>query len=659
MSTTTQTTTSTSDISSRLAGLRNLIRLYVLAQGVAVCISVLAVGFWLSLAVDWVFEPSSRIRGVVLVLLGLLLLYTVYHWLLRRLLVPLTDRSMAALLERRYRQLGDRLLTVVELSPRSPEVSGFDPAMLSNTRDEVLQMLPQAEVAPVMNFRPLLKAIGLAVLLVASVVSFMSWQTSAAKTWFDRSVLLGDAQWPRATRIIVEGFPRRDGRRMVKVAKGSSLTVKAKADTMLAIPTALQIRYETTEGNTGRPNMTMLKRAVPGRDEYQDFEYVFKNVQSDIVFDVVAIHGGVFGKNDRVRDLVIGAVDSPDLVDVVLQCKYPEYLNRPNEEFSVRLVQPLPEGTQVTIVGRANKDLVAANYSLLTEDPDAPQQTIPIAADDPRTIHVPLGPLATDTRVAFQLHDTDGVSNRQPIRTLIRIVADQPPQVDVSLAGIGKAVTPMAFLPMRGNIWDDHGLSRTWFAYQVDGKDPELRDFEVPTRDAADDLQELLFEVEDVAVTPGQKLSLLVKAADNYGLAGEPQVGTSQRYELQVVTEAQLRAILETRERILRRRFEGIIDEMTRTRDSLSRLVGQDPPDRSAGDDQPGDGESVDGPSPAGAEVAARSRAQRQLSRRILRTEQALQSSDRMRHETQEVADEFGRILLELENNNVSFFDEL
>ena len=43
---------------------------------------------------------------------------------------------------------------------------------------------------------------------------------------------------------------------------------------------------------------------------------------------------------------------------------------------------------------------------------------------------------------------------------------------------------------------------------------------------------------------------------------------------------------------------------------------------------------------------------------RVLRTEEAIQTSDRMAHETREVAAEFDRILLELDNNNVSFLDE-
>ena len=44
---------------------------------------------------------------------------------------------------------------------------------------------------------------------------------------------------------------------------------------------------------------------------------------------------------------------------------------------------------------------------------------------------------------------------------------------------------------------------------------------------------------------------------------------------------------------------------------------------------------------------------------RLLRIETAIQTSDRMQHETASVAEEFERILAELKNNKVAFFEEL
>ena len=640
MATAIPTQTESNDITSRLARLRRLIRVYVALHGLASCVIGLAIGFWLTLAIDWIFEPSVPVRAVILAVVCLGLLYIVLERILRRLMVPLTDRNMAMLLERRYRQLGERLLTVVELEPRKAKLGGYDPTMLQQTRDETLELLQDAEVSPVMNYRPLLRSAIGAVLLIGSIIGLSVWDTATAQTWFNRDVLLGDARWPRATRILVEGF---EDQRTVKVARGSALTIRAKADTAMVLPDALQIRYETAEGSTGKPNMTMLKRAVPGRDDFQDFEYEFKNIQSNIEFDVVAIHGGIFGKNDRVRDLLIRTVDSPDLIEVALQCKFPKYLDRPDEKFQVGLVKPLPEGTDVTMIGTVNKDLIKAEYQILSGDPDAVFEGIDIDANNLRIVRLPLGPLRADTRVDIRLLDHDHVTNHQPIRTSVRIVADEPPQVDVNLVGIGKAITPMAFLPVQGTIRDDHDVTATWFEYQVNSGEKGRRRFELDINainGKGGHEFETQFEVEDVVVQPGQVLTFWVKAADNFGLADKPQISTSQRYSLQVVTEGQLRGILETRERILRRRFESIIEELGRTQDSLTRLVRSA---SSADDDEPEEAPALESSS----------------SRRILRVEQALQASDRMRNETSEIATEIGRILLELENNNVSFLDEL
>ena len=70
---------------------------------------------------DWawtrlVVEPDwpMRVAGLGIVALGLIAI--VYHLILRRAARPLSDANMAVLLERRFGQFGDRLLTTVELT---------------------------------------------------------------------------------------------------------------------------------------------------------------------------------------------------------------------------------------------------------------------------------------------------------------------------------------------------------------------------------------------------------------------------------------------------------------------------------------------------------------------------------------------------------------
>jgi hypothetical protein len=63
-----------------------------------------------------------------------------------------------------------------------------------------------------------------------------------------------------------------------------------------------------------------------------------------------------------------------------------------------------------------------------------------------------------------------------------------------------------------------------------------------------------------------------VKAQDAYDLEQEPHVGSSQRFLLDVVTDSELRALLEKRELSLRQRFEAIHEKMISTRDLITRI---------------------------------------------------------------------------------------
>jgi hypothetical protein len=653
-----------------------MIRAYVLVQGIALVVVTVAICFWVSLAIDYLFEPSRNGRIAILAILGAVVLVVAVRRILLRLIVPLSDKNMAVLLERRNRALDDRLLTVVELSRRQPDKSGYDPRMLASTLDEVNQLIPSARLGRVFRAAPLGNALILAAIFAASIVLFGFWQVEAVEIWANRSLMLGDRQWPRETRIFVEGFPEVDGQRLVKVARGSDLMIRAGADTKLEIPDAVQVRYETAE-TSGRPNMTRLRDAVPGRDPSQFYEYEFKNIQASIDFDVVALHGGLLGKNDRVDGLRIMAVESPDFADAItIGCEFPKYLGMKNETFSVRVVKPLPEGTNVTIKAKANKDLVAAQYRLTLDNPDAAWEDISLDKNKPRDVELALGTLTADTRVEFQLRDIDAVTNQQPIRLLLRITPDEAPRVDVRLVGVGKAVTPVADLPIQGTVWDDHGLSSSWFDFSIDQGDTQKRTFDVPSGGELEATDDVVFGLDELGLAPGQQITLMVKAADNYALAEEPHVGVGQRYDLQIVSEAELRGMLETRERILRRRFESVIAEMQRSRDALSRMAGQPADGTSSAEDSDG-GAAADDPAAPDADKdpakdadadkektveaepdAAENTSARLATIRVLRTEEAIQTSDRMAHETREVAAEFDRILQELDNNNVSFLDE-
>src|SRR5204863_467837 len=115
-------------------------------------------------------EMPQAARGVVLAAVAIGAAYVIYHWLLARLSVPLSDRSMALLMERRHREFHDSLVTTVELNERNDdERDPLTQEMLLNTGRQAVDELRSSHLGQVFNFRPLLRNIVLAVLLIGTI----------------------------------------------------------------------------------------------------------------------------------------------------------------------------------------------------------------------------------------------------------------------------------------------------------------------------------------------------------------------------------------------------------------------------------------------------------------------------------------------------------
>jgi len=650
------------EITARLARLRWYIRGYLCARGLALVLAAVAAAFWVSLALDWLWEPTAAVR---IALLGLAVLaigcVMIRSWL-AHLLVPLSDRNMAMLLERSDSRLDDRLLTVVELTGRQGPNFGFDDRMLAHTGDEARSLIAAVRPLNVLNFRPLMWALALAVLTSLTVVLLHSIYPQTFDTWVRRSLLMGPQRWERDTLISVEGFPADStGRRSIKVAVGGDLDVRALADTSRRIPGKLDLTYYGPDGARLTQSMTKEGTAVPPRDPYQEYFYSFKNIQNTICLSVRAQRERLFDKDDVVENLWIDAVESPALDNLSLRCTYPVYTRakgqEPEDVLAVTGIMPIPEGTQVVVEASATKGLASVQCQIAGEQTKTKMIAVP---EGGRQFQLPLGSIRRNTVVSMTLTDTDGVSNRQPARLQIRVVPDQAPQIDVRLADIGKAITPRARLPLRGTIADDYGLSKTWFEFltslemeqrgkdtpkdedgQAGPKQPRQQSFAMPANGRLSAESGVALDVSSLELRPGSRFYLWVKGADACPLDAEPHVGSSPRIDLDVVTEQQLRGMLEGTELVLRRRFEGIMADLRRTGDSLHRI------------------ETDGAPADSGqADLPAAKHDGRSQSRASIRVAEALERCGWSTHETHDVADQFQRILNELENNRVEHLDE-
>ncbi|MBI3839883.1 MAG: hypothetical protein HY288_18320 [Planctomycetia bacterium] len=635
-------------IESLLARLRRRIRAYVWADGVAAALVLVGVSFWFSLALDWFFELPRLLRVVELIGLGAAVVYILFRFLLERLFVRLADHNMAVLLERRFGQLRDSLLTTVELAEHPDHGAGFNREMLAHTHRDAVARTAQIDLNQVFDTAPLVRRMSLAAALVASVLVFAVAASDALGTWARRSLLVSDESWPRKVHLAVQGFDRGGH---LKIARGSDweLIVKADAAPGREVPEVVQVRYRTLDGAQGRENMSREGVVAPRQGAFQNYAHTFKGVLAPLEFYVL-------GGDDRQGPMYLDVVDSPTISRMTLHCEYPRYMRREPRDVAVAGLVQLPRGTQITLQAEANKPLVSVRIDDLADENTPITHQLDLAAEHgaPQSkFQFSLARLDGDKTLLFTLLDADGIKSHEAVRLALGAVPDEPPQVNVQLKGISAAITSNARLPAGGEISDDYGVMKIWFEYQVDDAPPRQQAFTTPV-DGEEKLAVAdVLEVRDLQLQPKQKLHWAVQAADGFALDAGPNVGSSQQYVLDVVTSEQLRSMLEARELMLRRRFETIVEELTETRNLLSgvTLGPKDEPAKEpskqggatpAPGREPGDAaeEAAENPRPGTAPLS-------------LQVERVLQNCQRSSHETLQVALAFDAIREEMENNRV------
>lgn len=621
-----------------LATVRRRIRRYVWLEGLSATVAVVGVAFWLALAADWLLEPARAVRHSLVVLIFVAAVATLGWLLLRRMLIRLSDHSMAILLERRFGNLQDSLVTAVELTSgraeRSAEFDEFGHQMLAETCEEAWRRSRQIDVGEVFNRRPLVRAFIAAGIVVLSIAAAAVASPDVLRFGLRRLATLTDEPWPRKTHLSIEGFDNANREQVVARGMDFEIHVQAEAAPGLVVPQVVEVRYRTDDGRRDRGMMVREGVASTGRDDFQDYRYVFSSVLSGVTFDVV-------GGDARLRDLRIRVVESPN-ISLSLDCEYPAYMKRAPAEVPVTGVMPLPVGTKISVQAHATKDLRQAQVDYLADDTP---RTRKIELDGSRDFDFSIERLMADQTLSFTLVDTDGVRNRGPIQLALTAVADEPPEIDVELDGIGSAITPQARLPFAGRVQDDYGVNRLWLEHAIDQDDPEETSLSDPSGRSQVDIDQAV-EVSELAVEPGQKLLIGMKAADNRSppAADEPNITSGERFMLDVVSNDQLLTLLETRELNLRQRFDTIIQEVTETRDSLVELEFSK---EATEEKKPAEDDA------SADEEASLSSPEDLLQRNLLRVERAEQNGQKNAEETRGVASSFDRIRTELVNNRI------
>ena len=525
-----------SELQETLAELRSRIRRYVLVEGIALVLVVVCGLFWLSFATDWIYFRVSRLelpgwfRSGFFVLMLCSLAAGVLIWIVTRLLRRLRSRALALIMEKRFPELDDRLITAVELAENGEDQGPpLSSAMQRQTLRDASTSVRNLDVSAVFDRRPLNRAVFVAALLATSIAGFGIANAAAVGRWYHAFVLAEENYWdPFRKSSLDVSVVSQPGERIRRLSsdeayrhpRGADLVVRVDVPEGKVVPEQVTLHYRTIgESGSGRGRVTMTQIGD------RTFRHALTRAVDDHQLWVV---GGDFTNRLAYR---VEAVDPPTIDRITLDCDYPNYTGM--DAFADQLIPvqgsqvSLPVGTRFLLRAEVNKPLVGLRLRcpvfdldvrrmLSASDDENPPNSRHNALSIPREgeqnpTSVPLDPavaeewfteegglltlplvlspsaddelahlasadvgpatfipIPPDVPLQFELFDVDDVQSSEPIRLTVNGIVDLPPTVETRLKGIGRSVTRLASIPIEGAITDDYGVAGARFGYRVD-----------------------------------------------------------------------------------------------------------------------------------------------------------------------------------------------
>lgn len=585
-------------LSGLLQSLRQRIRRYIVIDSLLAIAAVVLGAFWIGLALDYLpvqvggTEMPRLARTLLLLVVAVAVISIAITMLMGRLHRKLPDDSLALLVERQHPQIGGRLVTAVQLQEPGREGDSHSNVMLKRVHDQAAKVIDEVDPNKVFRWQPLVRKGMIAGPLAFCVLVFVVMSPSAFGLALSRLTLLSDQPWPRRADLemvgvelpIVTAAEEENAapqlvafeNQVMRLPRGSNgtLRIRARADGA-ELPVVCTVYYRTDDGTRGQSNMRRVGRIVDG---YQSF--VLDGPPLADLSESMLL--SVRGLDDRLDNFRIEAVEPPAITSMNVQVRYPDYLRSEGAtEFDLQTDYQaglrIREGSTVSLVGTSSRQLGGIDVLLKTDTGNV--DTVPLTlSEDGTQFDLPIAQFNSATTVRLVPRDTDGISAQAAYRYFLGVVLDEPPLLDVSLDGIGTAVTPAVRIPIKANATDDYGVEKLdLFVTTTDelgetssaGLAPPLdRDGNAET---VIDLREMINAKRFPEVIPGDAISLFGEAADAYDLEGN-HLTRSEVYRLQVVTPEQLLALLERRELALRARLEQTVTETRNLRDTLNLL---------------------------------------------------------------------------------------
>ncbi|MFN9721154.1 MAG: hypothetical protein ACK58L_20850 [Planctomycetota bacterium] len=330
--------------------------------------------FWVTTTLDlgW-FELQRLELPVGLRVLLLAIMVPVGLWVIgRQIFIPLIrrvrDSDVALLLERRFPQFQDRLVTAVESSKGVSLEGPLSRPMLERSVDEAARIADQVSADEVFDPTTLQRLSLVAGGFAASILLLGLIQPQLIHRWWSAFIRCDEVYHPRTTDLQVVAiaqpgdrrveFQWTEERQLYKHARGADLELELSVPeggpaegSEWVVPDRVRIDVIRADGSRSRTYVT------PTADSGRVFRFVVTRLQEPVEVELLA---GDFRSRNPYR---IDIVNPPGLDTMTLDCQYPDYTGWNSlRERKLKVTGSeisLPTGTLFDLKAAASKPLRA------------------------------------------------------------------------------------------------------------------------------------------------------------------------------------------------------------------------------------------------------------------------------------------------------------
>ena len=558
-----------SPIVARLAELRAALTRWVLTKGLARWVLLILAIIVIDIVLDRLFKMDFAQRSIMLVVMITLGVGLFYWRVLRPMVSRISDDALLHQIETRYPQLNEKLISGAQLAQLSDlEDKGVSKELADATIDGSIELAKSMDFGETINRKEHRKnqtTLGFGVGFLALIVLGI-FQTEFLSTWFNRNILLGNAQWPQATYLKVVGVE--DGVLVLPRGTDHRLIVEVTENSRIQdVSVTLEIE---------NPNGTAIHTMKPtGKLGGREHLFVMHNVSSEMTLKA---HGG----DDETDSIDVLLVEPPAILDLKMSAEFPDYTRMPAQPLEGPGPHSLLPGSKIKGSVSVNKHLRSA-----TVGNDQQKWDLDAAGDQNYEFSFPGNNQSLiGGKYEFNLVDQTGLASTRPTRFSISIKDDEAPKIFASLIGVSGLAVPKVRIPVTYKTSDDFGINELWFHtnwrnVEIEGddgsgsRDVSIAQFfrEEDVVRQAEDRTEL--ELEPFNLKPGTSFKLLVRVSDT--LPQTPNISDSVEFLIRIVSPEELRADLLRREIEQRKAFQQAYDAQLELSSELQAVAAMVP----------------------------------------------------------------------------------